>query len=102
MCISLPMPCPTYSSTMPYGPAARTEASTACETSVSRFPALPQRGLAGLEQLGQLRADLPHPDGDRGVAVPAVHDRAAVDGDDVAVAQDRVRARDAVHDDLVR
>ncbi len=39
--------------------------------------------------------------GVRGVAVPAVDDRAGVDGDDVAVLQDRPVVRDAVDDDLV-
>ncbi len=39
MCIALPIPCPVYSSTTPYGPEAATLASTACEISPSRPPA---------------------------------------------------------------
>ena len=37
--MALPIPCPTYSSMIPYGPAPRTDASTAWEMSVSRWPA---------------------------------------------------------------
>ena len=107
MCMALPIPCPTYSSMIPYGPAARTDASTACGdvgepvAGLRLGQALPERGFAHLEQPGQLGGDLPHADGEGRVPVPAVDDGAAVDGDDVALAQHDVRAGDAVHDDLV-
>src|ERR1700728_1747440 len=38
MCISVPIPWPTYSRTIPYRPLARALVSTACEMSLSRFP----------------------------------------------------------------
>ena len=58
----------------------------------------PQRVLRRRGQAAQLRRDLPDPDRDRGVAVPAVQDRAAVDRDQVAVVQHLRGAGDGVHD----
>src|ERR1022692_1070426 len=58
----------------------------------------PQRGLAHLQQACVLRGDIADADGDRRVPVPPGHDRAAVDGDDVAISQAPLLARDAVDD----
>ncbi len=53
-------------------------------------------------ELEQLRSVTGAHEGREGrVAVPAVHDGAGVDRDDVAVLQDRLLVRDAVDDDLV-
>ena len=61
----------------------------------------PHRRLGYLRHPGHSRVDLSHRHGDRGVSVPAVHDRAAVDGDDVALTQHLLRRRDGVHHLLV-
>ena len=76
--------------------------------STSRLPlrmaAMPgPHGLLGdpaqLVQLGGVA--LAHEDGERGVPVPAVDDRAGVDGEQVAVLEDGLLVGDAVHDDVV-
>ena len=84
--------------------------STAAPTSYSGAPTRergdpgPHRVLGGVDQRQVRRCGPASPaaddDGDRGVAVPAVDDRAAVDGDQVALDQ-HARARDAVHDLVV-
>src|SRR5438270_5841064 len=61
----------------------------------------PHRVLRDLDHPFDLRIDLPDADGDRRVAVPAVHDGTAVEGDHVAVAQYLLRRRDRVHDLLI-
>src|SRR5690606_33870486 len=62
----------------------------------------PHRLLRHPGQLHQLRGVTGADEGREGrVAVPAVDDRAAVDGDDVAVLEDDVVGGDAVHHDLV-
>ena len=112
MCIAVPMPWPPYPATMPKSaPVAlgrgRVAVSTACETSVSRLPgtiaaipasAPPRRRPRAARSAGTSVADA---EGDRGVAVPAVEDRAAVDGHQVAVGEHLGRRRDAVHDLVV-
>ena len=109
MCIAVPMPWPTYSSTMPY--AARPAASARgldrvrrCRRAGPRREPRPGRAHSASsvtrDSSARLGPTSPTRDRDRGVAVPAVDDRAAVDGDQVALAQDPV-ARDAVHDLVV-
>ena len=70
------------------------------------FDDLVDRGLErpprDLEQPRRLGVDLTHAHGDRGVGVPALDDRPAVDGDDVALVEHDGVARDAVHDHVVR
>ena len=61
----------------------------------------PHRLVADPDQVEQLRGDLSDRDRDRRVAVPAIHDRPAVDRDDVALAQDLLLVRDPVYDLLV-
>ena len=61
----------------------------------------PHRALGDGEQRGVLGGGLPHRDGDGGVAVPALQDRAAVDGDVVALGQRPPAVGDAVHDLVV-
>ncbi|CAO5231769.1 hypothetical protein FAGKG844_160039 [Frankia sp. AgKG'84/4] len=56
----------------------------------------PQRALTGLDHRENLGRDLADGDSDRRVAVPAVDDRAAVDRDDVALAQHPLAAGDRV------
>ena len=60
-----------------------------------------QRRLGDLEQPLRLVGDLPDAGGEGGVAVVALDDRPAVDGDDVALVEP-VRAGDAVDDHVVR
>src|SRR5205814_7937800 len=62
--------------------------------------AAPHGLLGHLEEPLQLGRDLTDRERDGRVAVPALEDRAAVEGDDVTLAQHLVLARDAV-DDLV-
>ncbi len=61
----------------------------------------PERLLGDLDQAGALGVDSADARGERGVAVPAVDDRPAVDRDDVALLE-HPRAGDAVDDHLVR
>ena len=56
--------------------------------------------LGHVHQPLRLGVDLADAGGERGIAVPALDDRAAVDADDVAVLQ-AIRAGDAVHDHVV-
>ncbi len=65
-----------------------------------RGDAGPQGGLGVGDQRDQVRRDPAHRHRDRGVAVPAVDDRAAVERDQVALTQLAV-TRDAVHDLVV-
>ncbi len=107
MCISVPMPCPTYSSTMPYSPPDRTLASMACEMSVSRAAGpgvrepLPEPFLTHCEQPGRFGRNLADSYGERGIRVPALHDGAAVDRNYRTAAQPFGVAWDAMHNLLV-
>ena len=91
----------------PKSPPARATPSTAAPMSPSRSPGAAtrdrgvERGLGAFEQPQRLVVDRADRDRDRGVGVPALDDRAAVDRHDVAVVDDPV-AGDAVHDHLVR
>src|SRR5690606_37874538 len=58
--------------------------------------ATPEALLGDVDQLLDLGRDLADGHRDGGVAVPAVHDRTAVDGDDVAL-HELSLPRDAVH-----
>ena len=96
-CMAMPMPWPVYSFTTEK-PAASATPCTAAPMSESRPPGC-MASIAGREgRLGdvdqplRLGVDLPHPGGEGGVAVPALDDRAAVDGDEVALLEP-VRAR---------
>ena len=62
--------------------------------------AVPQGAAGGLAEGQGLRRDLADGDGERGVAVPALDDGAAVDGEQVALGEHPV-AGHAVHDLLV-
>ena len=59
-------------------------------------------GPGDLDEPLRFGVDLADGDGDGRVGVPALDDRAAVDGEDVALLEDHLLARDAVDDDLVR
>ena len=63
--------------------------------------ACPHGRPARRRELLVIRADRPDGDGHRGITVPAVEDRPAVDRDQVALGQLRRGGRDAVHDLLV-
>ena len=92
----------------PRSPRLRATSSTAAPTSPSRFPAT-VAAIADIERrLGSRRCsrcdsvvDLADRHRDRGVGVPALDDRTAVDRDDVAVLE-HAAPGDAVHDHLVR
>src|SRR5204863_10210311 len=58
----------------------------------------PERLLSDLDEARGIRRDLPDRDGDRGVRVPSVDDRAGVDADDVAVAELALGCGDAVNE----
>jgi len=58
----------------------------------------PQRPLGRGRQLEQLGCAPPHGDRNRGVAVPALQHRTAVDGNQLALLQYARARRDAVHD----
>ena len=68
----------------------RVPVSIACETSVSRLPgtiaAIPASidSLVACDSASSAGMSAPDPEGDRRIAVPAVDDRAAVDGHQVA------------------
>ena len=87
-------------------PAPRTVVSTAWEMSLTRPPsraaAMPAHSASSVTRISSATSggDLADRDGDRGVAVPAVDDRAAVDRDHVAVGE-HADAGDAVHDLVV-
>ena len=59
-----------------------------------------QRRLAHIDEALRLGVDHTHPHGERGVTVPAVHDRPAVDADEVALIE-ADRAGDAMDHDIV-
>src|SRR5262249_51603269 len=60
-----------------------------------------QRLLGDLDEAGALGVDAPDGSGERGIAVPTVDDRPAVDRDDVALLE-HPGPRDALDDALVR
>ena len=94
------MPCPPYSWTMPYGAVAAVDGRLD-GAEMSPEPATPCaprrcRPRAVLGDLGDgaaiARGHLADVHGDRGVPVPAVHDRPAVDGDQVPLGEHPVGA----------
>jgi len=60
-----------------------------------------ERSAGDLDQALRLVVDLADRDGDRGVAVPTLDDRPAVDREDVAFFEHNLRTRDPVHDHIV-
>src|SRR4029077_2116691 len=61
-----------------------------------------ERGPGDLDEPLRLVVDVADRDRHRRVGVPALDDGAAVDGEDVALLEDDLVARDAVDDDVVR
>ena len=60
-----------------------------------------ERLLGDLEQLPNFFGDLTHAERVAGIAIEAIEQRAAVDGDDVAVLQHRVRTRHSMHHHVI-
>ena len=100
--MAVPMAWPTYSRTT-LNPAASATVWTARPTSLRALPLVelldpgPQAALGDVEQLLGLLGDRPDAHGEGGVAVVALDDGPAVDGEDVPLLE-HVAARDPVHD----
>ena len=104
-CIAVPMPWPTYSRTTEKPAAVDDRLDRGADVAQpvaghGRVDRGLQRGPGHVDQPLRLVVDLADRNGHRGVGVPALDDRAAVDRDDVALLEHPV-AGDAVHDHLV-